>query len=420
MHSLNFNLSTIPQVSTKNIAMRVTLGAERAIRHGHPWVFDNSITDQSRNGQPGDLAVIFDSKRRFVAVGLYDPTSPIRVRILEKGKPRPIDENWFYTKLTAAAAVRSVLESLPMEKRTNGYRLVHGENDGLPGLIIDRYDTTMVVKLYSPAWVVHLRELCQALNQVSCPDRMVLRLNRSLKKQSEFLYGLYDGLILDGAELNNPLLFQENGLTFEAEPVTGHKTGFYLDQRDNRARVENLSNGKSVLNVFAYNGGFSVYAARGGASEVVSVDLSAPALESAKRNFSHNLNFPGVAAANHKTLANDAFEVLETMAKEKQLFDIVILDPPMFAHNQNQIDTALTAYRKLTQIGLAVLRPGGTLVQASCSSRVGADQFFDTITQTAAAVGRPLAELERTGHALDHPIGFPEGAYLKCLFAAAN
>ena len=127
-----------------------------------------------------------------------------------------------------------------------------------------------------------------------------------------------------------------------------------------------------------------------------------------------------MAAAQQETIAGDAFEVLETMAKEKQLFDIVILDPPMFAHNQNQIDSALTAYRKLTQIGLGVLRPGGTLVQASCSSRVDADLFFDTVLQTAAVAGRPIVELERTGHALDHPIGFSEGAYLKCLFAIAN
>jgi 23S rRNA (cytosine1962-C5)-methyltransferase len=231
---------------------------------------------------------------------------------------------------------------------------------------------------------------------------------------------LYDGLILNGEALNGPILFQENGLTFEADPVSGHKTGFYLDQRDNRARVESLSAGKSVLNVFAYNGGFSVYAARGGASNVVSVDLNEAALEAAKRNFFHNLHFSNVATAQHDIIAGDAFEILETMAKEKQLFDIVILDPPMFAHNQNQIDSALIAYRKLTQIGLAVLRPGGTLVQASCSSRVDADQFFETILQTAAVSGRPLVELERTGHAVDHPIGFPEGAYLKCLFAIAN
>jgi 23S rRNA (cytosine1962-C5)-methyltransferase len=411
--------SKVPQPATKNIAMRVTAGAQRAIHQGHPWVFDNSITDQSHDGYPGDLAVIFDSKRRFLAVGLYDPTSPIRVRILEHRKPTTIDETWFYAKLTAAAEIRSVLNDSPFDNRTNGYRLVHGENDGLPGLIIDRYDTTMVLKLYSPAWIVHLREVCNALSEVYTSERLVLRLNRSLKKQPEYLFGLFDGLLLDGTEMNGPILFQENGLTFEAEPVTGHKTGFYLDQRENRARVESLSNGKSVLNVFAYNGGFSVYAARGGATRVVSVDLSVPALEAAERNFSHNLHFANVVAVQHETMAQDAFDVLENMAKDKQVFDMVILDPPMFAQNQSQIESALTAYRRLTHLGLGVLKPGGILVQASCSSRVDADQFFTTIHQAANEIGRPLRELERTAHALDHPISFKEGAYLKCLFAEA-
>ncbi len=251
-------------------------------------------------------------------------------------------------------------------------------------------------------------------------ERLVLRLNRSLKKQPEYLYGLYDGLLLEGPELNGPILFQENGLTFESEPVTGHKTGFYLDQRENRARVERLSDGKSVLNVFAYNGGFSVYAARGGASRVVSVDISAPALDAAERNMAHNFHFPNVAAVQHETIAQDAFVVLENMAKDKQFFDMVILDPPMFAQNQGQIKSALAAYSKLTHLGLGVLQPGGILVQASCSSRVDADQFFDTVHHAANEVGRPLKELERTFHPLDHPIGFKEGAYLKCLFAEAD
>ena len=411
--------SKVPQAVGKNIAMRVTAGAARAIHQGHPWVFDNSITDQSHDGHPGDLAVIFDSKRRFLAVGLYDPTSPIRVRVLEHRKPTTIDENWFHSKLTAAAEIRSALNNSPFESRTNGYRLIHGENDGLPGLIIDRYDTTLVLKLYSPAWVVHLREVCNALSQVCDSEHLVLRLNRSLKKQPEYLYGLYDGLLLEGPVLNGPILFQENGLTFESEPVTGHKTGFYLDQRENRARVERLSDGKCVLNVFAYNGGFSVYAARGGASRVVSVDISAPALEAAERNMVHNFHYPNVATVQHEAIAQDAFVVLENMAKDKQFFDMVILDPPMFAQNQGQIESALAAYGKLTHLGLGVLQPGGILVQASCSSRVDADQFFDTVHHAANEVSRPLKELERTFHPLDHPIGFKEGAYLKCLFAEA-
>ncbi len=183
--------------------------------------------------------------------------------------------------------------------------------------------------------------------------------------------------------------------------------------------METLSAGKSVLNVFAYTGGFSVYAARGGASKVISVDLSKPACEAALRNMEHNHQYPAVAAAIHETIAEDAFVVMNQMKSNKTQFDLVIIDPPMFAQNQTQIPAAVSAYRRLTQMGLSVLRPGGILVQASCSSRVDADTFFDTIHHTARGIGRTLQEIERTGHALDHPISYPEGAYLKCLFAKA-
>jgi 23S rRNA (cytosine1962-C5)-methyltransferase len=211
------------------------------------------------------------------------------------------------------------------------------------------------------------------------------------------------------------ILFKENGLIFESDPIHGQKTGFFLDQRDNRARVEKLSKDKTILNIFAYTGGFSVYAARGGAKQVVSVDISTPAIEAAIRNMGYN-NLP---SSIHETIAEDAFDVLARMESQKRLFDLVIIDPPMFAQSEKQIEGALSAYRKLTRLGLSVLRQGGTLVQASCSSRVDADSFFESIHQSAREAGRKLTEIERTGHALDHPISFKEGAYLKCLFANA-
>jgi 23S rRNA (cytosine1962-C5)-methyltransferase len=397
------------------MALHVSAPAERALRQGHPWIFDQAITEQSHEGAPGDLAVIFDNKRRFLAVGLYDPTSTIRVRILQHRQPATIDENWFKAKLIAANQLREPLTY----QSTNGYRLVHGENDGLPGLIVDRYADTLVIKIYSPAWVPHLKEFCSALSQTNPTQRLMLRLSRSLNKQSRFLYGLEDGMTLAGLPLEGLILFQENGLTFECDPIHGQKTGFFLDQRENRARVEKISKGKSVLNVFAYTGGFSVYAARGGAKQVVSVDLSAPAIQAAIHNFAHNQQFPAVKSAFHETIADDAFDVLARMETQKRLFDLVIIDPPMFAQNQSQIAAGLSAYRKLTRLGLGVLRSGGTLVQASCSSRIDAETFFDTIHQSARESSRRLIEIERTGHALDHPIGFEEGAYLKCLFATA-
>jgi 23S rRNA (cytosine1962-C5)-methyltransferase len=410
---MNFNpsLSQLPNPTTKRIAMRISAPAERALRLGHPWVFDQSITEQSHTGGPGELAVIFDDKRHFLAVGLYDPTSPIRVRVLQHRQSAAINAGWFQNKLAAATQLR-----VPLERTdTTGYRLVHGENDGLPGLVIDRYAETLVLKLYTPAWIPHLKEFCDALGQVSPAEHLILRLSRTLQKQAEFLHGLRDGMTLSLQTPPDLILFKENDLTFESDPIHGQKTGFFLDQRDNRARVEKLSKGKSVLNVFAYTGGFSVYAARGGAKKVVSVDISAPALEAAVRNMGHNkLTVP------HETFAEDAFEVLAGMAAQKRIFDLVIIDPPMFAQNEKQIASALAAYRKLTGLGLGVLQTGGSLVQASCSSRVDADSFFESIQQSAREAGRKLTEIERTGHALDHPIGFKEGAYLKCLFAVAS
>jgi len=407
----NTSLSQLPGPSAKRIALRINAPAERALRQGHPWVFDQSITEQSHAGVPGDLAVIFDDKRRFLAIGLYDPTSTIRVRILQSRDPATINTDWFQNKLTIAIRIRAGLE----EKNTTGYRLIHGENDGLPGLVLDRYDDTLVLKLYTPAWIPHLKDFCDALTRVSPATHLILRLNRSIQKQTEYLYDLSDGMTLSLQTPPSLILFKENGLIFESDTVNGQKTGFFLDQRDNRMRVEKLSKNKSVLNVFAYTGGFSVYAARGGAKEVVSVDVSAPALEVAIRNMKHNkLTVP------HETIAEDAFEVLARMASQKRLFDMVIIDPPMFAQSVKQIEGALSAYRKLTRLGLNVLQKGGTLVQASCSSRVESDSFFESIHQSAKEAGRRLTEIERTGHTLDHPIRFKEGAYLKCLFATAS
>ncbi len=409
------SLTNLPTPSDKRIALRVSAPAEKALRQGHPWIFDQAITEQSHAGAPGDLAVIFDNKRRFLAIGLYDPSSSIRVRILQHRQPATINADWFQKKLTSVFKLR---ESLMPE--TNGYRLIHGENDGFPGLILDRYAETLVLKLYTPAWIPHLKEFCSALVQAHPFEKLILRLNRSLSRQTELLFGLNDGVTLSGTMHEGVILFRENGLIFECDPVHGQKTGFFLDQRDNRARVEKLSKGKSVLNVFAYSGGFSVYAARGGAKQIVSVDLSAPAIEAAVRNMALNKRVQSVAAVSHETIAEDAFEVLARMETEMRLFDMVIIDPPMFAQNQTQIASALSSYRRLTRLGLGVLRPGGTLVQASCSSRIDAETFFDAIHQSARESNRRLTEIERTTHGLDHPIGFYEGAYLKCLFATAT
>ncbi len=408
-------LLQLPQPNEKRIAIHVTPAAERHIRKGHPWLFADSIRKQNFNGRSGDLAVVFDKNRKFLAIGLYDPLSPIRVRILQANTSATIDQAWFQTKLETA-----VQQRLPLpQSNTNGYRLVHGENDSLSGLVIDRYDQTFVLKLYSVAWIPHLQNVLAALTAVSQPQTVILRLNRAMQKNKEHLYGLQDGQALIGKQPDHPVPFLENNIRFEADVVHGQKTGFFLDQRDNRAKVESLAMGKTVLNVFAYTGGFSVYAARGGATEVVSLDLSKPALQDAQRNFELNLDNANVARAKHELLAGDAFQLLKELQQAGREFDIVILDPPSFAKKQDEVEGALAAYGRLTKLGLGVLKKGGILVAASCSSRVDADTFFKTVSLAALDVKRPLSEIERTSHALDHPINFAEGAYLKCLFASA-
>jgi 23S rRNA (cytosine1962-C5)-methyltransferase len=396
----------------KRIAVHVHPPAERAIRRGHPWVYADGVERVRHTGEAGDLAVIFDRKDRFLAIGLYDPSSPLRIRILHRGTPVTIDREWLLQQLKTAIDIRSPLAA----QGTTGYRLVHGENDGLPGLVVDRYDTVLVIKLYTAAWLPHLESVVEGLRSLAAPGCIVLRLNRALRGRAD-APDFRDGQVLSGELPAAPILFEENGLRFEVDPVQGQKTGFFLDQRDNRALVERHSAGKSVLNVFSYTGGFSVYAARGGARAVVSLDASPPALLAAERNIQHNLDWATVRQAQHRVLAGDAFDLLPGLRQGGDRFDMVILDPPSFAKAANEVDRALHSYERIIRMGMALVAPGGMLVAASCTSRIGVEQLRSAAFAAAAAERRQLEILQQTGHALDHPIGFAEGAYLKCIFA---
>jgi 23S rRNA (cytosine1962-C5)-methyltransferase len=412
-----FDLGRLPSPAGKRLAVRVTPAAQAALRAGHPWVFDQSIVSVGgkADAQAGDLAVIFDDYRRFLAVGLYDPHSPLRIRVLQHREQATIGRAWFRERIASAAAVRA---SLP-ERGTDAYRLVHGENDGLPGLVVDRYADHLVVKIYTPAWLPWLPALTDALLEVQPAASALLRLSRETAAAPGLPDGLIDGVALAGKAPAGPVAFRENGLRFAADLLRGQKTGFFLDQRDNRSRVEKLARGRRTLNVFAYTGGFSLYAARGGAPEVLSVDLSGPALRDAAANFALNRDVPAVAACRHSTLAGDAFELMAELGRGGARFGLVVVDPPAFAKRASETAAALRAYARLTELALRVTVPGGVVALASCSSRVTADEFFATVTRAAEGARRPLREIERTGHALDHPVKFPEAAYLKCLFAIA-
>jgi 23S rRNA (cytosine1962-C5)-methyltransferase len=412
---VTIDLAALPSPNEKRMAVRVTKDAHRHMRSGHPWIYDESLTSVSHRGEPGDLAVVFDDERNFAAIGMWDPDSPICIKLLHIGRPTPIDEAFWGARVATAMQDRRRLIDDP---ETNAYRIIHGENDEMPGIVVDVYDDVAVAKIYSRAWIPHLRALVPVLVDQLQPTSLILRLARSVEPQPEF--GLIEGAPLFGPAPAEPVMFLENGLRFEAHPTTGQKTGHFLDQRDNRARVRDLADGRRVLDVFSCTGGFSVHAAAGGATEVHSVDLSLPAIEAAERNMVHNAGNPAVAAAKHIGHHGDAFEVMSRMQREGEQFDLVIIDPPSFAQKQASVDGALKAYRGLTKLGLALTAPGGILVQASCSSRVTEDDFFDIVFSTAAAEGVELTEFNRTGHAVDHPIGFPQGAYLKAIYATVG
>jgi 23S rRNA (cytosine1962-C5)-methyltransferase len=391
--------------------LRITAAAESIVRGGHPWVFADSVREQNREGQAGELAVIYDRQDKFLAVGLFDPDSPIRVRVLHAGKPETIDAAWWAARLDAALRRRDGL----FDERTTGYRLINGESDGWPGLVLDRYDTTLVLKIYTAAWLGRLEEIVGLICERTRPELMILRMSRNIQSAT----GRWeDGEIVFSKradrEIGAPVVFLESGLRFEADMLRGQKTGFFLDQRENRRLVESLARGRTVLNTFSFSGGFSVYAARGGAKSVTDLDISAHALAAAERNFKLNQTEPAVASALHELARADAFEWLAGNSQRK--FDLIVLDPPSLAKREAERAGAIRAYGKLVESGLKHLLPDGILVACSCSAHVTAEEFFGAVRQSAARSGRKLDELRTTRHAPDHPATFAEAEYLKAIY----
>ncbi len=389
----------------QRLATTLTPQGERILRSGHPWLFDGAVAAVKGEGKAGDLAIIFDRKRdKFIGVGLYDPESPIRIRVLHQGSPVKIDTAWFSERIQAARKLRLPL----LKKNTSGYRLLHGENDGLPALVVDVYATVAVVKLYSPIWFPYLEELMPLIQRAAKAETVVLRLARVVRPTGSYT----DGAVLAGTLPDSEVTFREHNVEFLANVVSGHKTGFFLDHRHNRKRIGELSEGQDVLDVFSYAGGFSVHALHGGAYRVVSLDISGPALETAKRNVA--LNFG--EDPRHDTLAGDAFQELEQLAKRGEEFGVVIVDPPSFAKREKEVPGALDAYRRINTLAVPLVKAGGILLAASCSARVSADEFFATVEKVMKRSGRGYTLLEKSYHDIDHPIGFPEGAYLKSVY----
>jgi len=397
----------LPEISTKKIVVKLTPKAEVLVKKGHPWIFDQSIAKQNTEGNSGDLVILFDNrKNKFLAVGFYDPFSPIRIKILQANKPANINADWFNSKIQEAYNKRKPL----LETATNSYRLIYGENDNLPSLVADVYDNVLVVKLYAQFWFPYLKDILPELLATSNTDTLVLRLSRNVQKEGNE-FGLHDGQVIHGELEKEVVIFKEHGVLFSANVIKGHKTGYFLDHRANRKKVGEMSNQKTVLDVFSYAGGFSVHALAGGAKAVTSLDISAPALELAKENA--NLN---PYTGKHYTIVGDAFDELEKLASQRTRFDIVVIDPPSFAKSQDEIHRAINSYEKLAVLGVKLVNKGGTLVLASCSSRVTSDVFFQLMEDLMKSLNVNYTILEKTKHDIDHPIGFKEGAYLKCIY----
>jgi 23S rRNA (cytosine1962-C5)-methyltransferase len=393
------------------VRLELQRGLGRHLRAGHPWVYRKGLEHVPRL-PPGSVVDLTEAGK-FVARGYYDPLSPIAVRVLTRDPRETIDGAFYRRRVAAAWELRA---NLLDRTDTDAFRLVHGEADGLPGVVADLYAGTVVLKLYSAGLTPVRGLLVDALSEVIPGVQGVLGRDELGSEEAE--EGGRGGKVLFGKAPPDPVVIREHGVRFGVDVRRGQKTGFFLDQRENRALVRRLSAGRSVLNCFSFSGGFSVNAALGGASRVFSVDQDADAIALARDNFGRN----GLDPNAHDFLAADVFELLASFRREGRRFDLVILDPPAFAKSQRAVQGALDGYASLNRQALEVVEPGGLLVTASCSARVSPEAFEGAVREAGFKASVDLTLLEERFQPPDHPLRlqFPEGRYLKFLVLRAT
>ena len=380
-------------------------GKEESLLRFHPWVFSGAIARMDDNIREGEIVEVITHKGEKIATGHYQIGS-ITVRVLQFGNNDFNIGNFFNERISEAFTLRKALNLIRPDN--NCYRLIHGEGDFLPGLVVDIYGDTAVVQAHSPGMHFHRMEIAESL--VSLPEAGIrnvyyksdttLPYKANLDPQNDYLIGHYDGCEA-----------LENGLSFHIDWLKGQKTGFFIDQRENRALLEKYSRGRTVLNMFCYTGGFSVYAMRGNALKVDSVDSSAKATALTDANI--KMNFPD--DSRHTTYAEDAFKFLDNMEKDK--YDLIILDPPAFAKHRSALKNGLTGYRKLNLKAFEKIKSGGILFTFSCSQVVTKEMFRLAVFTAASISGRKVRILHQLTQPADHPINIshPEGEYLKGL-----
>ncbi|WP_034256061.1 class I SAM-dependent rRNA methyltransferase [Arenibacter latericius] len=390
------------------IAIKLTKVAERAVKQGHPWVFEQSI-DKGPAGTaiPGSLCVLFDHRtNKPFAFGLWDPREIIRIKIIYRGTRLQLTPDFWRDQLKEAYSKRNDL----IKKGVTGYRGIHGENDSFPGLVLDVYAEVGVLKIYSEIWKPYTEVLIEEIKRQYNLATIVIRFSRKILKHNSFPYE--EGAVIGKALPNEKVAFKEYGVQFFAYTQSGHKTGFFLDQRPNRLWVQQNAKGKKVLDVFSYAGGFGIHALKGGAQSLTSIDISAPAMDVA----SENLVLNGLNAKKWTPLVADAFTALEELITQKKQFDIVIIDPPSFAKQASEVPTALKQYQRLAQLGKQLVAVNGTLILGSCSSRINLEDFEVAHQNAGIIPSSGWKFLHATLHDDDHPISFPESKYLKTVF----
>lgn len=380
-------------------------GKEESLKRFHPWVFSGAIARVEGEPEEGEIVDVYTSKKEFIACGYFQIGS-IAVRVLSFVQ-ETIDHEFWVRKLAVAKDLRVAL-GLIGNPQNNTYRLVHGEGDNLPGLIIDVYDHTAVMQAHSAGMHVYRMEIADALSEVmgDVIENIYYKSETTLPFKADLL-STENGFIKGGSPEN---VAMENGLKFHVDWLKGQKTGFFVDQRENRHLLERYAKGRNVLNMFCYTGGFSFYAMRGGANLVHSVDSSAKAIDLTNENV--ELNFPG--DARHKAYAEDAFKYLDRMGDQ---YDLIILDPPAFAKHRDALRNALRGYTKLNAKAFEKIRPGGILFTFSCSQVVNKENFRNAVFTAAAQSGRSVRILHQLTQPGDHPVNIyhPEGEYLKGL-----
>ncbi len=387
------------------ITIHLKRGRERALQNRHPWLFGGAIAQVEGQAQPGDVAEIVDATGRPWGRGYYNPHSQIAVRMLTWDPSEEIDEGFWRHRLEASIARR---QGLPELAETNARRLVHAESDALPGLIVDQYGEWVVLQALT-AGIERRKGLLAAL-------LMELLFPRGVYERSDVDVRPREGL----ADVVGPLVGEappplvrivEQACCFDVDMLHGQKTGFYLDQRENRRRVARYCGGADVLNSFAYTGAFGALAGVAGARRITNLDSSAEALAAAEAHMALN----GLAPEQIETLEGDAFHVLRTLRDQARRFDVIILDPPKFAFSQAQVQAAARGYKDINLQAMHLLRPGGVLATFSCSGAVDESLFQKILFGASLDAGRQVRILERLGQAADHPtdLAFPEGTYLK-------